>query len=307
MNSWSRDELERAHQHYKETAGRCAASGQWREWADLFTDDAVYLEHTFGTFHGPDEIYNWIAPLMAEWPNKAMNAFPHSWCVCDEERGWWICRIENRMQDPGDGSVHQAHNITVLHYAGDMKFSYEEDAYNPAAFGPMIQGWQAAYDARRCRRRRAGEPPASAEMAHRMSETEVVAFLKRCRRTRGSWRPSGPTGGRIWRRSGTRWTTTAPSSSTRVKPRSRAATWPATRGLAVRGRRTAAVQLRGARGNGRAERRRGRGAAVGHPDRGPLHGAGSGRGVRRSQRRPGRAAGSPAARLEWCRSADLAD
>jgi hypothetical protein len=28
-----------------------------------------------------------------------------------------------------------------------MKFSYEEDAYNPAAFGPMIQGWQAAYDA----------------------------------------------------------------------------------------------------------------------------------------------------------------
>jgi hypothetical protein len=147
MTTWSRDELERAHQHFQDTANRCAASGEWRDWADLFTDDAVYLEHTFGTFHGSDEIYNWITPLMAEWPNKAMNSFPHSWCVCDEERGWWICRIENRMEDPGDGSVHQAHNITVLHYAGDMKFSYEEDAYNPAAFGPMIQGWQAAYDA----------------------------------------------------------------------------------------------------------------------------------------------------------------
>ena len=48
------------------------------------------------------------------------------------------------MQDPGDGSVHQAHNITVLHYAGDMKFSYEEDAYNPAAFGPMIEAWTEA-------------------------------------------------------------------------------------------------------------------------------------------------------------------
>jgi SnoaL-like domain len=141
---WSRDELERAHQHYMETAGRCAASGEWRDWADLFTDDAVYLEHTFGTFHGPDEIYAWIAPLMAEWPNRAMTSFPHTWCVCDEERGWWICRIENRMQDPGDGSVHQAHNITVLHYAGDMKFSYEEDAYNPASFGPMIQAWTEA-------------------------------------------------------------------------------------------------------------------------------------------------------------------
>ena len=144
---WSRDELEQAHQHYIETANRCAASGEWRDWAHLFTDDAVYLEHTFGTFHGPQEIYAWIAPLMAQWPNRLMNSFPHSWCVCDEERGWWVCRIENRMQDPGDGSVHQAHNITVLHYAGDMQFSYEEDAYNPAAFGPMIESWTAAYTA----------------------------------------------------------------------------------------------------------------------------------------------------------------
>ena len=52
---WSRSELDRAHQHYMETAGRCAASGDWRDWADLFTTDAVYLEHTFGTFRGPDE------------------------------------------------------------------------------------------------------------------------------------------------------------------------------------------------------------------------------------------------------------
>jgi hypothetical protein len=84
---------------------------------------------------------------MAEWPNRAMTSFPHTWCVCDEERGWWICRIENRMQDPGDGSVHQVHNITVLHYAGDLQFSYEEDAYNPAAFGPMMEAWTKAYTA----------------------------------------------------------------------------------------------------------------------------------------------------------------
>ena len=55
---------------------------------------------------------------MAEWPNKAMTSFPHAWCSCDEEKGWWICRIENRFRDPGDGSVHQAHNLTVLHYVG---------------------------------------------------------------------------------------------------------------------------------------------------------------------------------------------
>jgi len=28
-----------------------------------------------------------------------------------------------------------------------MTFSYEEDAYNPAAFGPMIEGWLEVYTA----------------------------------------------------------------------------------------------------------------------------------------------------------------
>jgi hypothetical protein len=146
-NRWSRGELEQAHQHFMDTATRCAAAGEWRDWADLFTDDATYVEHTFGTFHGRQEIHSWISATMAEWPNRAMTLFPHAWCVCDEARGWWICRIENRFRDPGDGSVHQAHNITVLHYAGDMKFSYEEDAYNPANFGPVVTAWLAANEA----------------------------------------------------------------------------------------------------------------------------------------------------------------
>ena len=96
---WSRDELERAHQHYMETAARCAASGEWREWADLFTDDAVYLEHTFGTFHGPDEIYSWIAPLMAEWPNRAMNVVPA--LVVRVRRGARLVDLPDREPDAG--------------------------------------------------------------------------------------------------------------------------------------------------------------------------------------------------------------
>ncbi len=144
---WSREELQRAHDNFGEVANRCAESGEWRDWADLFTEDAYYLEHMFGEMHGREEIYQWISATMAEWPNKAMTSFPHAWCSCDEEKGWWICRIENRFRDPGDGSVHQAHNLTVLHYAGDMKFSYEEDAYNPANFAPAVMGWLEAFAA----------------------------------------------------------------------------------------------------------------------------------------------------------------
>ena len=45
------------------------------------------------------------------------------------------------MKDPGDGSVHGAAVITVLEYAGDDKWSYEEDAYNPMNFMVMMQGY----------------------------------------------------------------------------------------------------------------------------------------------------------------------
>jgi hypothetical protein len=42
------------------------------------------------------------------------------------------------MKDPGDGSIHQAATLTVLEYAGDGLWSYEEDAYNPLNFLTMV-------------------------------------------------------------------------------------------------------------------------------------------------------------------------
>jgi hypothetical protein len=144
MGAFSRNELVAAHERYKDVARLCAESGEWRPWAEMFTEDARYVEHLFGTFEGREAIYSWIQSTMSEWPNSEMQAFPHDWCVLDEERGWWICQIENRFRDPGDGSVHQASNLTVLHYAGNGLFSYEEDVYNPASFAPVVTSWLAA-------------------------------------------------------------------------------------------------------------------------------------------------------------------
>jgi SnoaL-like domain len=141
MGQWSREELQEAHDHYGATAAEAASTGNWGLWADLFTEDAVYLEHHYGEFHGRDEIKRWIVATMGEWPNSQMTSFPHTWCVCDEERGGWVCRIENRFEDPGDGEIYQEHNITVLRYAGDHQWSYEEDAYNPANFGTTVKAW----------------------------------------------------------------------------------------------------------------------------------------------------------------------
>ena len=52
-----------------------------------------------------------------------------------------VAQVWNRMVDPGDGSLHQQYNFTLLKYAGNGKFSFEEDIYNPAHFQSMIKGW----------------------------------------------------------------------------------------------------------------------------------------------------------------------
>jgi len=138
---YPRAEIERAFLRFQEVSAKCAAVQQWREWSELFTEDATYIEHHYGVMHGRQEIYEWIQSTMNEFPVTEMTEFPIEWYVIDEERGWVICQVWNRMNDPGDGALHQAYNFTLLKYAGDDQWSYEEDIYNPAAFESMIRTW----------------------------------------------------------------------------------------------------------------------------------------------------------------------
>ena len=141
MGRWSRDELEEAFRLYQQTALEAGTSGDWRPWADLFTEDATYIEHHYGTFGGREAIYNWIQSTMSMPVNREMRYFPIEWYIIDEEKGWVVAQVWNRMVDPGDGSLHQQYNITILRYAGDMKWSYEEDVYNPVHFATAVKGW----------------------------------------------------------------------------------------------------------------------------------------------------------------------
>lgn len=141
MGRFTRDEIVQAFEHYQEVAFAAGQSGEWDQWADLFTPDARYIEHLYGTFEGREEIRTWITTTMAQWPNSAFTSFPVEWYTVDEERGWVIAHVWNRLEDPGDGSVFQEYNLSVFHYAGDGLWSFEEDVYNPEKFAVVVGAW----------------------------------------------------------------------------------------------------------------------------------------------------------------------
>jgi hypothetical protein len=103
-----------------------------------------YIEHHYGEFHGRQAVYEWIMETMHQSPNDEMTSFPIEWYVIDEGKGWVVCCIQNVMNDPGDGQTHQAPNWTLLKYAGNDTWSYEEDIYSPVEFGKMIGTWAKA-------------------------------------------------------------------------------------------------------------------------------------------------------------------
>jgi hypothetical protein len=138
---FSRTEIEDAFAAYQQRGAEAGKTQDWNPWADQFTEDARYKEHLYGVMEGREAIRRWITKTMTTFPGVRMPTFPIEWYVVDEERGWVVCEIQNVMEDPGDGSVHQAANLTVLHYAGNDQWSYEEDAYNPTNFVRMIEGW----------------------------------------------------------------------------------------------------------------------------------------------------------------------
>ena len=132
-----RQELEQEFGRYVERGAAAVSSGDWAAWAQQFTPDARYFEHAFGKMRGRDEILAWIVDVMKPFPTMD---FPVDWHVIDGNRVAMLC--QNRLPEPpGGGGPYQFPVLTVLHYAGNGQWSYEEDAYNPNEASTTIQRW----------------------------------------------------------------------------------------------------------------------------------------------------------------------
>src|SRR5690349_25079727 len=120
-----RTEIEQSFADYQSAVAGIAASGDWASFADLFTEDASYEEHAFGSFAGREAIRSWVVRTMTSFPGNTMTSFPIAWHVVDDPTGRVICEVRNLMPDPGDGSTHEASNLTILTYSGDGLWSRE--------------------------------------------------------------------------------------------------------------------------------------------------------------------------------------
>ena len=129
-------EVEEAWRHFVAVGD----SGDWNAWADLHTEDGVWVEHHLGTFRGREAIRAAIVKIMGQAPPME---FPVAWHVVDGDRvvfyPWQV------FPDPrGEGSDFRFGCVTILEYAGHGLWSVQEDLYNPREGEEVLKRWIAA-------------------------------------------------------------------------------------------------------------------------------------------------------------------
>ncbi|MBI2706371.1 MAG: nuclear transport factor 2 family protein [Actinobacteria bacterium] len=123
----SRDEVQAAVDRYcalREAIGR--GDETWTALADLFTDDAVYIDPAWGRIEGVVEIRTFLRESMVgleDW------TFPIEFCAIegDDVVIKWTQRLPGTRDD---GTPYEQSGFSRLVYAGGGKFRYEEDLLN---------------------------------------------------------------------------------------------------------------------------------------------------------------------------------
>jgi hypothetical protein len=121
VGAWSREEVEEAFRHYYMTG---IIYEDWVAWSQLFTEDATYHDHFWGTFTGPAEIEKFLETTMS---GSAHVYAALKWYVVGED-GRVVYQNSNRADHPlAEKGYVDFPSLQVITYAGDGKWSSEED------------------------------------------------------------------------------------------------------------------------------------------------------------------------------------
>jgi hypothetical protein len=136
--TFDRDEVEAAFRTYWELG---AVGEDWDAWCDeCFTDDVTYIEHVLGNRNGREAVRAWIKPTMEDYGSIYT---VYEWHIIEGRRV--VVSMQNRRDHPDATQAPiDFRGITILDYAGNGKFSLEEDFWSlPEGVATMKQ-WTAA-------------------------------------------------------------------------------------------------------------------------------------------------------------------
>lgn len=137
-----RAEIEATLERYQDLRRRIDAGEEqgWGGIAEFFTDDCVYIDPAWGRVEGIDELRTFLDESMRgleDW------TFPVEYVAIEGD----AVVIKWSQITPGsrpDGSPYCQSGYSTLVYAGDGKFSYEEDLLNMAHVNEDLRasGWR---------------------------------------------------------------------------------------------------------------------------------------------------------------------
>lgn len=136
---FDRSEIEEAFRHYFMVG---PVEEDWIGWSQLFTDDAVYFDHFYGRFHGPAEIQLFLESTMMAG-RHCYTAL--EWYNIDGNQIVWKGLNRADHPDPSQPPI-EFPSLQIIHYAGDGKWSSEEDWWMLPEMIKFAKAYKAACD-----------------------------------------------------------------------------------------------------------------------------------------------------------------
>lgn len=135
----SRAEVDAAFQLHWTTG---SVDEDWAAWPDRLTEDVEYVEHVYGEMSGREQVRAWIVGLMAE--RSDVHAVL-DWYLISGRR--LVLSMTNRYYHPDPaGDPFDFPGLTILEYAGDGLFGYQEDYWSQRRAKVAYLGWAEAVD-----------------------------------------------------------------------------------------------------------------------------------------------------------------